>query len=129
MINDLGHILKPSIVLSSENEVKALECVSLFYGSDKTCQIVLGDFTEGDTRVEETNIGKLLDADKLKQEWPSLRGMINGSYRGLSTEALCSRVLTLHQELLLEFSKLCRIAVCIAVTSVECESFSTQNKI
>ena len=46
---------------------------------------MLGDFTEGDTRVEETNIGKLLDADKLKQEWPSLRGMINGSYRGLST--------------------------------------------
>ena len=37
-----------------------------FFGSDKTCQIMLGDFTEGDTRVEETNIGKLLDADKLK---------------------------------------------------------------
>ena len=116
MINDLGHILEPSIVLSSENEVvKALECVSLFYGSDKTCQLVLGDFTEGDTRVEETNIGKLLDADKLKQEWPSLRGMINGSYRGLSTEALCSKVLTLHQELLPEFSKLCRIALCSGV--------------
>ena len=33
MINDLGHILEPSIVLSSENEevVKALECVSLFF--------------------------------------------------------------------------------------------------
>ena len=56
--------------------------------------------------------------------------MINGSYRGLSTEALCSQVLTLHQELLPEFSKLCRLALCIAVTSVECErSFSTQNKI
>ena len=33
--------------------------------SDKTCQIVLGDFT-GDARVEETNVGKLLDPDKLK---------------------------------------------------------------
>ena len=74
MINDLGHIIEPFILLSSENEVvvKALDCVSLFYGSDKTCQIVLGDFTEGDTRVEETNIGKVLDADKLKQEWPSV---------------------------------------------------------
>ena len=125
MVNDLGHTLEPSIVLSSENEevVKALECVSPFYGSDKTCQIVLVDFTEGDTRVEETNIGKFLDADKLKQEWQSLRDMINGSYRGLSTEALCSRVLTLHQELLPEFSKRCRLALCIVVTSVECERF------
>ena len=66
MIYDLGHILKPSSVLSSENEevVKALECVSLFYGSGKTCQIVLRDFT-GDNWVEETNIGKLLDPNKL----------------------------------------------------------------
>ena len=56
--------------------------------------------------------------------------MINGSYRGLSTESLCSRALTLHQELSPEFSKRCRIAICIAVTSVQCErSFSTQNKI
>lgn len=56
--------------------------------------------------------------------------MINGSYKGLATEALCRRVITLHQQMLPEFSKLCRIALCIAVTSVECErSFSTQNKI
>ena len=47
---------------------------------------------------------------------------------GLSTKALCSRVSTLHQELLPEFSKRCRIVFCIAVTSVECErSFPTQN--
>ena len=111
MINDLGHILELAILLSSEYEEveKAIKCVSLFYGSDKTCQIVLGDFTKEDTRVGETNIGKLLDPNKLKEGWPPLKGMINGPYRGLSTEALFSQVLTLHQELLPEFSKRCRI--------------------
>ena len=73
---------------------------------------------------------KILEQDKLKQEWPFLRGMIQGSYKGLATEALCRRIITLHQQMVPEFSKLCRIALCIAVTSVECKrSFSTQNKI
>lgn len=131
MINDLGLILEPSVMLRSNNEEveNALECVSSFYGSDKTCQIVHGNLVEGMINEEET-FDKLLDKDKLKQEWPFLRGMISGSYKGLSTEELCKRVITLHQEILPEFSKLCRIALCIVVTSVECErSFSTQNKI
>ena len=87
MINDLGLILEPSVMQRSNNEEveNAIECVSSFYGSDKTCQIVHGYLVEGVTEEEET-FDKLLDQDKLKQEWPSLREMINGSYKGLSTE-------------------------------------------
>ena len=131
MINDLSLILEPSVMLSSKSEEidHALECVSSYYGSDKTCLIVHGDLIEG-VETEEKIIDKILDQDKLKQEWPFLRGMIQGSYKGLATEALCRRVITLHQQMVPEFSTLCRIALCIAVTSVECErSFSTQKKI
>ena len=38
---------------------------------------MLGEFTEGDNKAEESNIGKLLDPDKLKQEWLFLKGMIS----------------------------------------------------
>ena len=42
MINDLSLILEPSVMLSSKGEEidHALECVSSYYGSDKTCHIV-----------------------------------------------------------------------------------------
>ena len=90
MINDLSLILEPSVMLSSKSEEidHAPELVSSHYGSDKTCQIVHGDLIE-EVETEEKIIYKILDQDKLKQEWPFLRGMIQGSYTRLATEALC----------------------------------------
>ena len=120
MVRRLGlgknnYLTYASLALNPRNNEElenAIECVSSFCGSDKTCQIVHGNLVEGVTEEEET-FDKLLDQDKLKQEWPSLREMINGSYKGLSTEDLCKRVITLHQEILPEFSKLRRIALCL----------------
>ena len=62
MINDLGLILEPSVMQRSNNEEveNATECVSSFYDSDKTCQIVHGNLVEGVTEEEET-FDKLLD--------------------------------------------------------------------
>lgn len=57
--------------------------------------------------------------------------MIEGSYKYLSAKALCHRVIQLHSKKgLPEFAKLCKIGLCMAVRSVECErSFSIQNKL
>ncbi|KAH3720576.1 hypothetical protein DPMN_063476 [Dreissena polymorpha] len=56
--------------------------------------------------------------------------MIRGSYSKLSLQDLSKRVINLHNDALPEFTKLCKIGLCIAVTSVECErSFSVQNRI
>ena len=54
-----------------------------------------------------------------------------GCYKDLSTKALCHRVIQIHESTgLPEFAKLCKIGLCMVVTSVECErSFSTQNRL
>lgn len=78
-------------------------------------------------REELKTVQKLLDKQKLIEEWPRLKEMFNGAYKNLKLEHVCKRVISLHSDMT-EFSKLCKIALCIAVTSVECErSFSTQN--
>ena len=58
------------------------------------------------------------------------KAMVKGSYKLLDTESLCKRVILNHSEIMPNFSKLCKIALCLCITSVECEiSFSTQNRI
>ena len=66
----------------------------------------------------------------MKQEWPVLKGMISGSYKHLTTQNLCCRVIQLHRDMMPELAKLCTIVLCISITSIECErSFSAQNRI
>ena len=130
IFKDFSLLLEPGVVntVSNEESEAALEAIGNFY-SAKEVTIVHGSMEEG-TREEKHEINQLLDNELLKQEWPILKGMISGSYKNLSPQDLCNRVIQLHQEMMPEFAKLCKIALCIAVTSVECErSFSAQNRI
>lgn len=129
IFNDFSLLLEPAVVsgASTEETEAALEAIGTFY-SVKEVTIVHGDIEE--PREEKTEVAQLLDKEKLKQEWPILKGMISGSYKQLNTQTLCSRVIQLHNNMMPELAKLCTIALCISVTSVECErSFSAQNRI
>lgn len=131
LFHDFSVLLEPVMAQEAEEEEceDALKALASFYGSGKTNRIVEGDLVEG-TEEREEQIAPLLDEDGLKKEWPALKGMIEGTYSSLSTEKLCKRVITVHGELLPNFARLCCIALCISVTSVECErSFSTQNRL
>ena len=128
IFEDLSLLFEPMVVNDAgENESEdALDALGQFYGENKTVKVVHGSL-QTELQEEVTNVTRLVDKDKLKQEWPMLKGMISGSYKRLSTPALCRRVIQMHQESMPELSKLCQIALCVSVTSVECErSFSTK---
>lgn len=133
IFKDFSLLLEPVVVnvANSGESEEALEAIGLLYGSDQVVTIVHGSLQgEEEQREEERQVNKLLDKEKLKQEWPMLKGMMSGSYKQLSTPNLCQRVIQLHKEVMPEFAKLCTIALCISVTRVECErSFSAQNRI
>ena len=64
------------------------------------------------------------------EEWPRLKGMITGAYANLTTSQLCKRLILLHGDVMPNVSKLAAIALCMQLTSVECErSFSIQNRL
>ena len=116
---------------SSENEVKdALEALNMLYGEDREVRIVHGDLQEEGVHQETSKVvKKLLNKDKLVQEWPRMKDILSGSYKSLSIPSVYKRVINMHQDLT-EFAQLCMIALCFSVTSVECErSFSTQNRL
>lgn len=132
IFKDLSLLLDPMIVNSADpGECEnAVEMIGINYGESKEVKVVHGDMAAG-YQEDKRDIGKLLDKDKLKDEWPKLKGMLTGCYKNLSTKAMCKRVIQVHADKgLSEFTKLCTIALCISVTSVECErSFSTQNRL
>ena len=130
IFKDLSLLLEPLVVtVSSETEsLDALEKVGFLYGEDKDAQIYHGNLLEG-IDIETKVVHKLLDKEKLKKQWPSMKGMLQGSYKNYSLQNLCKRVILMHEDLT-EFVMLCKIALCFSITSVECErSFSTQNRI
>ena len=56
--------------------------------------------------------------------------MIKGTYSNLSTDKLCKQIILLHNEIIPNCAKLSVIALCMQLTSIECErSFSLQNKL
>ena len=56
--------------------------------------------------------------------------MILGSYKNLSVEKLCKKLIFLHGSLFPNFMVLCKVALCMTFTSVEHErTFSTQNRL
>ncbi len=127
ILEHLSQLVDPSVVSSSDDKdySEALKAIGRQYGEDKVTKIVHGDMISGYTE-EENQVTKLLEKDDLEQEWPIVKGMILGTYKTLSTQTLCKRVIQLHKDVLPTFSKVCTIALSIAVTSVECErSFST----
>ena len=70
------------------------------------------------------------DLDTLRIEHSGLKYLMKGSYKNLNFKTFCKKVLKTHTEDFPEVSRLCRIALCVPVTSVACErGFSLQNKI
>ena len=126
IFSELSVILEPRVSNEAEeSEIQdALESLCDLYGEDKVTKMYK------DGSQQETPVDKLLNSDGVKKEWPMLRGMLKGSYSKRDLKYVCKRVLTLHDSLMPEIVKLCRIALSIAVTSVICErSFSYQNRI
>ena len=131
MFDDLSKVFEPDVVneISCEESKEALTHLGTFYGYPKSVKIVHGNMVEG-TEDEEKEIPALLDPVKLVDEWPKLRCMIEGSYKNLSTKKLCRRMIMLHEAVLPNLSILAAVALCMQLTSVDCErSFSTQNRL
>ena len=71
-----------------------------------------------------------LDSHKLRLEHAGIQPLLKGSYKSLSFQAFCGMVLRRHLEDFPLTATLCKIALCIPVTSVACErGFSLQNRI
>lgn len=127
--DDLGKVLEPMTVHDTIDSDEAIEHLATFYGYEKKVKIVHGNMIEG-VQEEEKSVSPLLDAEKLQHEWPRLKGMISGAYSKLSTGNLCKRIILLHKDILPNCACLATIALCMQLTSVECErSFSIQNRL
>lgn len=131
LLTNFSKVLEPIHVNAIDNasSFEAVENLSVVYGREKKTKIVEGNLTEGIVE-RETIVKPLLDEVKLKQEWVRLNAMIKGAYSKLETNQLCKRLILHHKDIMPEFSKLAVIALCLSLTSVECErSFSTQNRL
>lgn len=131
MFEDFSVLLEPvSVASAKEGESEnALAQLSDFFGTGKSVSIVEGDLL---TQVFERKreVPALLDSESIQKEWPILKGMIKGGYSKFSTEDLCKRIIIRHNDMLPNFALLANIALCLQVTSVECErSFSAQNRL
>lgn len=132
LFRDLSLLLEPFSVLEATEKQSddALLSVSMLYGDEKHTRLVHGNMEDNNIVNEDKIVEPLLDGEQLKKEWPKLRGMIEGSYKNVSTPALCKRIIILHDTDFPSFSMLCKIALCMQLTSVECErSFSCQNRL
>ena len=80
--------------------------------------------------LDKRDVPPLLNKVKLLEEWPIMKALILGTYKTLNTELLCRRIITLHNMEIPNCVKLCKISLCLCITSVECErTFSTQNRL
>lgn len=131
IFTDLSKVLEPSTVCSTtDNESdEAITHLANFYGCEKEVVIVKGNLIEGTEEIK-TVINPLMDQEGVMNEWPRLKGMIKGAYSDLDTEQLCKRLILQHKDVMPNVSILASIALCMQLTSVECErSFSIQNKL
>ena len=131
LFDDLSKVFEADVVNSSlDTECSgAVEHLATFYGYDKVMKVVDGNLTEG-TETTETQIDRVLDPENLKKEWLRLQGMLKGAYSTMSLVQLCKRIILLHSDILQNFAVLANLALCMQLTSVECErSFSTQNRL
>ena len=131
ILDDFSHVFEPIVVNSStEDECnKAIESLSTQYGYEKTVTVIEGNLTDG-TEEHVRVVKPLLDPKRVQEEWPRLYGMIRGTYANMNTDRLCKRILLIHKDIMPNIAKLSKLALCIQLTSVECErSFSTQNRL
>ncbi|XP_060596481.1 zinc finger protein 862-like [Ruditapes philippinarum] len=127
----LNEVLEPSIVrmASPESNETALQCLIDHYGNDKVIKSVSGNMISGYVETVKPVV-KIIQSEQLLKEWPGVCGMMAGCYKNLSLPEFCQRIILKHKDQFPNIAKLAVIALCMQVTSVECErSFSTQNRI
>ena len=123
LLTDFGMIFEPGLFDEELADI-AIEDLANFFGTPKVVKSGEG------FQMTETQVEPLLNKAGLLDEWPMMKGMIKGTYKNLTTALLCKRIICLHENILPNSAILCKIALCIMVTSVECErSFSTQNRL
>ena len=131
VMSSLSQLLEPCVVNvtpTSETD-EAFQVLINHYGTEKRVKSVEGDLESGVVQSEK-RIDQLIDGAALKTEWSGVIGMIKGSYRNLSLQEFCLRLLLKHEISFPNMAKLRTIALYMQVTSVECErSFSTRNRI
>lgn len=125
ILGDLGMVFEPSHfdVAMADN---AIQDLGEHYGSDKVTSIIWNS----DSELENTDIPSMIDKEKLKDEWPLMKGMVTGAYQKMNTKQLCKRLITLHCDMMPNIAKLAHVALSMCVTSVDCErNFSLQNRL
>ena len=61
------------------------------------------------------------DIDTLKREYSGQKYLMKGLYRNIKFQSFCHRILTRHAEDYPEITRLCKMSMCIPVSSVACE--------
>lgn len=128
----LSNLLEPSVVqlASPEQTAEAIETLKNHYGTDRVIKTVYGDLQTSGLTETEQSVDKIINGEEVQQEWQGVIGIIKGTYKHLTLQDFCTRLLLKHQTEFPNMAKLAAIALCLQVTSVECErSFSTQNRI
>ena len=132
VLDNMAHVFEPLTVTASTDDscIDALKSLGELYGSEKKVKLIEGDLQcEGLTETVKV-VSPLLDKDALIKEWTGFCAMIKGSYSRLTVSNICKRLIVLQQGLYPNMSTLAKIALCLMVTSVECErSFSYQNRL
>jgi hypothetical protein len=114
LFTDMSRVMEPFTLnsVSSTESDDSLAHLADRYGTEKNVCIL-----EGEPLVELTEhrrvIEPLLDKDKLKQEWPRLKGMMQGAYSELQTQQVCKRVILLHMDTMPNCATLADIALCM----------------
>lgn len=126
----LSQVLEPCVVnvMSKQQTDDALQTLINHYGSDKVVKNTEENLIEGEI-VNEASVDKFICGKGLLLEWQGHLGMVKGTYWHLSLQDLCMRLMVKHKDAYPNLAKLAAVALCMQVTSVECErTFSTQNR-
>ncbi|KAL4236086.1 hypothetical protein ACF0H5_004472 [Mactra antiquata] len=99
--DDLGKAFEPDLVNSLDDQLKQLNTLVHFM----QVKMTHGDMDKGYV-TEETNISRLTDPEKLRQEWPRLADMIKEAYKTYTTVQLCRRIILIHSDIIPNFAVL-----------------------
>jgi len=128
LLQNIALLTTPSLLCAShsENLQHAVDLVCKAFGTVRV--IKQCDAESGEVKSIQTV--SLFSEENFKKDWTKAKSAVSNSYKNLTSDKLCHRIITLHAQLLPDYAILCQIALCLCVTSVECErGFSLQNRL